>query len=464
VSTSNMWGKEFIYDSLLAWDKDLKVIPALAESYDTPDDKTYVFHLRKGVKFHDGKVLDADDVVYSFTVYKDPLPPASKSLQFTFDKIEAVDASTVKMTLAKPDPTIPGVLAWTRYTPIVAKGAFEKLNVSSQAIGTGPYKLVEFVPNDHVTLTRNPDFWRPGLPYIDDITLKVLTDEQSALAALRSGAIDGGTFVSDSVQSVKNDKSLTVLSGLVSSPRVIQFTIKADKKPWNDIKVRQAINMAVNRQDIIDNVYNGDAVLSGPIPPGYGDWFISDADLKSKYYKQDVAGAKKLMADAGFASGFPVTLQAISAPREYTQIAEIMREQLKAIGIDVTVQPLEIGTFAKNNGDGTYDWQSTGRGMRGDPSGFVNDFNNGTANYAKWFGGGYDNPEIDKLYNDALLTVDQTKRKPMYTRIQEIILTEVPNLYTVQPKKFQIIRNRVKNMYVSFTDFNTGLREAWVDG
>ncbi len=178
-----------------------------------------------------------------------------------------------------------------------------------------------------------------------------------------------------------------LLSGLVSAPKVIQFTIKADKKPWNDVRVRQAINMAVDRQTIIDNVFGGNAELSGPVPPGYGDWFIPTSDLASKYYKQDLAGAKKLMADAGFGQGFPVTLQAISAPRYYTQIAEIIREQLKAIGIDVTVQPLEIGTFAKNNGDGTYDWQSTGRGMRGDISGFVNDFNKGTGNYPKWFDG-----------------------------------------------------------------------------
>jgi peptide/nickel transport system substrate-binding protein len=464
VSTSNMWGKEFIYDSLLAWDKDLKVIPALAESYETPDPMTYVFKLRKGVKFHDGKVLDADDVKYSFDVYKDPPPPAAKSLQFNFTSVDVVDANTVKMTLPKPDPTIPGVLAWTRYTPIVPKGAFEKINVSSQAIGTGPYKLVEFVPNDRVVLTRNPDFWRPGLPYLDDITLKVLPDEQSRLAALRSGTIDGGTFSSDTADTVKSDKSLTILTGLVASPKVIQFTIKEAKKPWNDVKVRQAINMTINRQTIIDNVYGGNAELSGPIPPGYGDWPIPASDLASKYYKMDVAGAKKLMADAGFAQGFPVTLQAISAPRAYTQIAEIVREQLKAIGIDVTVQPLEIGTFAKNIGNGDFDWGSTGRGMRGDPSGFVNDFNKGTANYPVWFNGGYDNPELDKLYNDALQTVDQAKRKPMYQRIQEIILTEVPNMYTVQDKKFQIIRNRVKNMYVSFTDFNSGLREAWVEG
>lgn len=464
VSTSNMWGKEFIYDSLLAWDKDLKVIPALAESYEQPDATSYVFHLRKGVKFHDGKELDADDVKYSFDMMKAPPAPGVKWQWFAYNGIEVMDKYTAKLTLPMPDPTVPGILAWSRYTPIVEKGAFDKLNVNSQAIGTGPYKLVEFVPNDRVVLTRNPDFWRPGLPYLDDITLKVLPDEQSRLAALRSGAVDGGTFTNDVAQTAKNDKSLNLLTGLVSSPKVIQFTIKAEKKPWNDVRVRQAINMAVDRQPIIDNVFGGNAELSGPVPPGYGDWFIPASDLKSKYYKQDVAGAKKLMTDAGFAQGFPVTLQAINAPRYYTQIAEIIREQLKQIGIDVTVQPLEIGTFAKNNGDGTYDWQSTGRGMRGDVSGFVNDFNKGTGNYKVWFDGGYDNAELDQLYTTGLQTTDQAKRKPMYQRIQEIILTEVPNLYTVQDKKIQIVRSRVKNMYVSFTDFNTGLREAWVEG
>ena len=222
--------------------------------------------------------------------------------------------------------------------------------------------------------------------------------------------------------------------------------------------------MAINRQTSSITCMAATRNSTGPIPPGYGDWVIPASDLTSKYYKIDVAGAKKLMADAGFAQGFPVTLQAISAPRDYTQIAEIVREQLKPIGIDVTVQPLEIGTFAKNIGDGTFDWGSTGRGMRGDPSGFVNDFHKGTANYPKWFDGGYNNDELNKLYDDALLTTDQAKRKPMYQRIQEIILTEVPNMYTVQDKKFQMIRNRVKNMYVSFTDFNSGLREAWVEG
>lgn len=465
VSTSNMWGKEFMYDSLLEWDRNLNIRPALAESYETPDANTYIFKLRKGVKFHDGKELDAGDVKYSLETMLNPPPPGIKNLPFTFTSIEAVDKYTAKLTLAKADPSIPGVMAWARYTPIVPAGALQKINPASQGIGTGPYKLVEFVPNDRVVFTRNPDFWKPGLPYFDDITLKVLPDEQSRLAALRSGAIDGGTFTADVAQTAKNDRNLSILTGLFAAPRVAQFTIRGgEKKPWHDVRVRQAINLAVNRADIIDKVYGGEAELTGPIPPGYGDWFIPASELASTFYKQDVAAAKKLMADAGFGGGFPITLQAIAAPRDFTQIAEILREQLKVIGVAVTVQPLEIGTFAKNVGDGTYDWASTGRGMRGDPSGFVNDFNNGTANYSKWFADGWENAELNKAYADALAQTDQAKRKPLYRRIQEIILTEVPHLYTVQNKKYQIVRTRVKNMYVSFTDFNSGLREAWVEG
>ena len=120
---------------------------------------------------------------------------------------------------------------------------------------------------------------------------------------------------------------------------------------------------AINRQDLIDKIYGGDAAFSAEVPPGYGDWPIPEAELKEKYFKYDLEKAKQLMSAAGFANGFSVELQAI-ATQEYTPIAEVLKEQLSAIKIDVKVQPLEIGTFAKNNADGTFEWHQTGRGMR----------------------------------------------------------------------------------------------------
>jgi peptide/nickel transport system substrate-binding protein len=465
-ATAQMQGKEFLYDSLLAWDRDLKVVPALAESYTTPDNLTYVFKLRQGVKFHNGKEMDADDVKYSIDLFMNPPQPNPKNTNVLIASTEVVDKYTVKVTTSSPDPTIPGYLAWGRQTGIVPKGANESMDLTTQAVGTGPYKLVEFVPGDHVAMTRNTDFWRPGLPYIDDLTLRVLTDEQLRLAALRSGDIDGCTLPRDLAQPLAKDDSFTVLSGLTSAPRIIYIKLKGKTDPWIDVRVRQAVNAVINRQDIIDRVFVGDAVLTGPIPPGYGDWAVSSDDLANKYYKTDLAAAKQLMSEAGV-SGFKVTLQAISAPQDYTQIAEIIQQQVKQIGIEAAVQPLEIGTFANNVGTAAFEWASTGGGMRGDPSGYVNIFRPpSSAGYdpnAMFDMDGWYNAELADLYDKALQTPDEATRKPMYLRIQEIILTQFPNIYTVVPKKFQVTRSRLKNMYVSFTDFNSGLREAWVE-
>jgi peptide/nickel transport system substrate-binding protein len=462
VSTSNMWGKEFMYDSLLEWDRDLQIQPALAESYEVaPDATSYTFTLRQGVLFHNGQEMTAKDVKYSFDTAPKPPPPGIEvAFLANIASVEVVDDYTVTITMSKPDPTIPGVVAWARYTPIVPEGSSDQINWLSEGIGTGPYRLVEFVPNDRVVYSCNEDYWKPGVPCIRDLTLKVLPDEQSRVAALRSGEIDGCTLTADVARTLENDESLQILEGLFAAPRVIQFNTTEDV-PWRDTRVRQAINLAIDRQEIIDNVYGGSAVLTGAIAPGYGEWPLSEDELR-EFYTPNIEQAIALMEEAGFGSGFDVTLEAIAAPRDYTQIAEIVRERLRPLNINVTVQPLEIGTFATHIGDGTFQWASTGRGMRGDPSGFVVDFRSGTANHVKWFGDGWSNEEIDALYDEALATSDQAQRLEAYKRIQQIIAEDVPNLYTVQPTKFQVANQRVEGMYVSYTDFNTGLRTACV--
>jgi peptide/nickel transport system substrate-binding protein len=200
------------------------------------------------------------------------------------------------------------------------------------------------------------------------------------------------------------------------------------------------------------------------IPPGYGDWPLSDADLTGNYLKYDVDKAKGLLQQAGFGSGFEIELQSINPPRFITQAAEVVAEHWKAVGIKTTVVPLEIGTFAKSNADGSYSGgQLTARGMRGDPNGYVTEFHPKTPIFEKWFAGGWTNDELTKTLDDALLTPDQAKRKQLYTRAQQILLTEFPHIPLVQDMKYQVVRTRLKNMYVAYTDFNTGLREAWIE-
>lgn len=467
VPTQNHWGKEFMYDSLIAWDRNLKEQPALATEWSAPDDRTYVFKLRQGVKFHDGTEMTAEDVAWGIRAQENPPAPGIKTqYPSKITSVDVVDTYTVRINMSGPDPSVIGYFAWQRYTPVTPKDIYSKVNVLTQGIGTGPYKLVEFVPNDRVVYTRFADHWNKDIPFIDELTLKVMPDEQARVAALRSGAIDGGTFSPDVARTMKNDRNLTTLTGLYAAHKEIQFVIKdTEKKPWNDMRVRQAINFAINRQDIIDKVFGGDASFSGEIPPGYGDWPIPEAELKNNYLKYDAEKAKTLLQQAGFANGFEMELQSIASPRFITQAAEVVAEQLKAVGIKVTVVPLEIGTFAKNNADGTFTGgQLTARGMRGDPNGFVSEFNPKTPIFNTWFAGGWQNDELTKALDDALLTPDQARRKALYTRVQQILLTELPHVPLVQDMKYQVVRNRLKNMYVAYTDFNTGLREAWVEG
>lgn len=461
-STSNMLGKEFIYDSLLEWDKDLNIQPALAESYEAaPDATSYLFHLRQGVTFHDGRPMSAADVKYSLDLTLNPPAPVVASPYLANVKeVVVVDDATVRIDMTKSDPTIPGILAWQRLTPIFPNGIADEINLLSEGIGTGPFKLLEYVSNERLSYEAFPDYWKPGVPCIQQLTIPIVPEEQTRVALLRSGEIDGGTFSPDVATSLQGDDSFEVLSGLTSAPRTIYINM-AKEVPWRDIRVRQAVSKTIDRQVIIDNVYAGDAELTGPIPPGYGDWPLSSDELATQY-TVDVEGAKALMADAGLADGFSVHMIAISAPREYTQIAEIIAEQLKQINIDVSVEPQEIGTFVESI-NSEFEWASTGGGMRGDPSGYFSVFRSSdTGTFPINYGDGWKSDEIDQLYDQALATSDQAERHDLYTQLQKLVLQENPYLYTVQPYKFQVVNKRLTGMYVAYTDFNTGLRWACV--
>lgn len=464
-NTSSVEVKNLVYESLVSWDRDLKVVPALAESWTTPDPTTYEFTLRKGVVFHSGKELDSQDVKYSFELQK--TPPAPGNMNAFYPKIASIetpDKYTVRFTMSQPDGSLLGYCAWLAYSFVVPDGLYDRVDTRSNADGTGPFAVRAYVPNDRVELTRHGRYWNRDLPYPDTLTLKVLPDVQARLANLVSGTVDGTTLSSDVALAVASNPDVTLLKGPSAAFRELHFTIKGDGKPWNDVRVRQAINLAIDRQKLIDNVYAGDAAYTSKIPPSYGDWPVPEQELKANYQRVDVAAAKQLMAEAGHADGFSVTMQAISSPDDYVQIAQILAEQLKQININVTVQPLEIGTFAKNDSVGDFEWSLTGRGMRGDPSGYFTDFDPQGSTYKAWFQGGYSNEPLTQLIYAGIAETDQAKRAELYRQMQEIVLTEWPTLPLVAPDKFQAVRTRLQNMYVSVDDTERGLAQAWVTG
>lgn len=462
VSTATVIATTLIYDSLLTWDRQLNLQPALAESYHIPDPLTYVFNLRKGVKFHSGKEFDAEDVVYSMGLQKAPPPPGVVNGYYpAIARVEAVDKYTVKFHMSRPDATLLTYLAWGWYSQIVPKGLYQRIDVRSQADGTGPFQLESYVPNDHLTLAAYRQPWRP-IPYLDKLVIKLLPDLNARISALRSGEIQGGPIDADTARILQPVHTLAVQKGLTAAFREIEFTIHGDGKPWDDVRVRQAVNHAINRQDIIDKVYAGNGLYSSQIPAGYGTWALSQDALKTKYEKFDLPAAQALMAKAGYSNGFNVTLQSIASPVDYTQVAQVIAEQLKAIKINVTVQPLEIGIFATNVGSGKFEWASTGRGMRGDPSGYMADFEPTASIDKAWYKGGFNDPALTKLIHQGLVTTNVRKRHQLYTQMQEIVLTQWPELPLVNPMLYQAVSTRVQNSYLSFDSTYTGLKGAWL--
>ena len=469
--TMNHTANELMYDSLMEWDPKLNIRPALAESYDVVNSKRIVWNLRKGVPFHNGNEFTADDVVYSFQQILNPPLPGTTA---TLGQVPAIAGVTklskykAQMDLKAPDARVYGFLAWGRYSAMVPNGMYQQLNPTTQGIGTGPFMLNgSYVPNDHVNYVKNPKFWKPGLPYLDAVNYKIIPDEQARIAALKAGSIDGAMVSPDNAVAINGTPGLVVLHNLTAAFRELQFTIKqGQSKPWYDKRVRQAINLAINRQNLIDKVYAGYGQYSGHVAAGYGPWVIPSDQLKSKYEKYDLPTAKKLMSQAGV-SGFNVTMTTFSTPADYASVAALMKNDLAQIGINVSIVPQDPVTFGANNSAGSFDWNLTGRGMRGDVDGYVAEYNPSAAIYNVWFSGWNGAPQsnpkpIWRLVGNGRITLDTNKRLPMYQSLNRLLIDESVEVPLISVSKFFVVNKRLKNMYVAFTDFNPALRTAYI--
>jgi len=471
ILTMTRTAQEPMYESLLEWDKDLNLKPALATSWKVVNPTTIDFQLRKGVKFHNGDEVTAADCVYSFQQQLNPPLPGSVSVLGQVPAIKDTQARgryVLRMHLKAPDARIFGYLAWQRYSAIVPNGMYEEVNPATQGIGTGPYKLNgSYVPNSRLSYVRNGQYWKKGLPYLDGINYQIIPDEQARIAALRAGAIQGATLSVDSARSLRNVSGLNVEKGLTAAFRELQMTIKAgENKPWHDRRVRQAVNMAINRAELITKVYGGEGVYSGHVAAGYGPWVIPQAELKAKWEKEDLPKARQLMRQAGFANGFDVELTTFSTPLDFPALAALIQNQLKRINVNVKVTAQDPPTFAAENGRGSFEWDLTARGMRGDVDGYVAEFNPsgplGKTVYSTWFSG-YRNVQMWRLVGNGRITLDQKKRLKMYQELNRLLMTELLEVPLISVNKYQVVSTKLRNHYVSFNDFNTGLiRGAWL--
>lgn len=464
-------GKELGYDSLLAYDKDLNIVPALAESWENVDENTWEFKLKQGIKFHNGKELKAEDVVYSLTLGADAtsVDKAAASVagfKAAITNVEAVDDYTVRITTDGPDATVPGWFAWSRWSVIAPKDVYSQIQPTVEMDGTGPYKLVEYVQNDRVVYERNPDFWGEGQGCLDKITLKVIPDEAARIAALRAGEIDITEVVSyDTARPLENDPNITVMTGTKGENRVMQITAKGDGKPWDDIRVRQAISMAINRQGMIDNIYGGKAALTASIPEGWGNYGLTQEELaENPYIKYDPEGAKALLTEAGYGDGFDLDL--IISAGEYTTIGEVIKENLAEVGINVNLVPNESAQFSANYSAGEFESLLNAHGFRRDPVGKLTQYGQpDAAPQSTWWNypNGWKNDEMIELYNQARSTFDPAEREPIIKDLQRKGLEEATFIYLTAPSTIALVNNRVQDYFIDYMGFHHALRSIWVD-
>lgn len=456
-------GFEHSYESLTGYDSRMRVIPALAERWETPDDTTFIFHLRRGVKWHDGTDFTADDVKYTFDVVLDPRGPAIWRTNFDqVDRVEVVDRNTVRFLTKTPFPPLLGAFAILRSSAIIKRGAMEG-NLATQIVGTGPYRMLEYVPKSHVELVKNADYWGKPLPHIDRVTFKVLEEEDARVAGLRSRTLDYAFLTPVGEQRLRNQRNIV----LTKSPRIFLFVFVPNmlRKPWSDVRVRQAINLTIDRQEMIDKALSGSGTISGPIATGFGNWFISPDELKRRWYRKDLDKAKRLLAEAGVREGqemdFLVT--PFGGAGFYTSAAVVLKDQLTKIGINVKIRQVETGVFireASPAGNFNYDMQANAFTPRHDPDGFL-----WARFYSKNpFAAGYNNPKVDDLLLRARTTVDPAARKFMYDEVQRRLLEELPMFWIAVDNIVEGTQNYLKGYSQSpFTRRDFGLKNAWLD-
>lgn len=434
-----------IFDSLLEYkDGTTTVQPGLAESWEvSPDGLIYTFKLRQGVKFHDGTDFNAEAVVFNFERWADPKSPY-KYEGDSFDyydsmfgseesriikSVKAVDANTVQFKLSKPQAPFLQNLAMTSFGIASPKAVQEKKgDFKSNPVGTGPFVFKEWKRNDSITLDKNPNYWKLGQPKLAKVIVRSIPDNTARFNALQNGEIDLMDDMNpDDVQQLEGNSELVKIERPSFNVAYIGFNLK--KKTFDNPKVRQALNHAVNKQAIIDALFAGQAKPAvNPMPPtlwGYND-SIQD-------YAYDLNKAKALLAEAGFPNGLPepLTFYAMPVSRPYMpdgkKVAEAIQADFGKIGVKINIQSPEWATYLDDLKGGEKDdlYMLGWNGDNGDPDNFLYtllDKDTIPGNNRSF----YVNEELHKMLVKAQTEIDQDKRTELYKQAQEIIKKDAP--------------------------------------
>jgi peptide/nickel transport system substrate-binding protein len=407
-----------IYETLFVRDpKTMEIVPHLAESYETPDDKTWVIKLKKGIKFHDGTDFNAEAVKYTFDKLRDPKTAAPRaSLLEPVESVEVKDDYTVVIKTKYPYGPLLAALTHTNAS-IVSPAADQKQDLMKKPVGTGPFKFVEWVQGDHITLEKNDQYWQ-GAPKLNKITIKVVPEVTTAISMLQTGDVQFIDNVpSEQLSRLQSMKNVRLIKKDGTPVYYLGFNMK--KAPMNELAFRQAVSYAINKDEYVKQL-NGLGIRSnsviGPKVFGY------DKSSEDVAYDYDLEKAKQLIEEHGY-KGTKVKLL-VANTANYMKMAEIAQAQLKEVGINAEIESMEWGTFLDTVKQGKYDlaflgWaNSTADGSELLYPNFHSD-NIGASNRIN-----YNNPEFDKLVEESRMNIDPEVRKQKLKAANEFLLKD----------------------------------------
>lgn len=452
ISDARMRRSMLMYDTLVEWNDDLTPRPGLAESFETNGTR-WVFRLRNGAQFSNGKEVDADDVVYSL---QRVLESPGKGFYSTIAGVKATDRSTVELELSQPSAPLIAALGG-RYAFIIPRDADKQVDLKQTAVGSGPFRVKEFVQNQRLLLEKNPNSWHAPNVHLDELTIQIVPDEASIVAGLRSGEIDLAVFEdAKNYFLTKDDPNLVSSRNKAIRWDILDFPL--DTPPLNNVKVRQAIASAVDREAIMAAAISGLGTHVGGHPPAL--WGALPAE-QHPFFKRDVAKAKQLLQEAGVSTPLQLTLRSIVGYASLNAAAQVIVENLKEVGITAEIQQLDLGVWIEDFNQRKFkDFTMNAWGGFVDPDLlYYNHLHKEPQgkDFRRW-----NNEQISALLDQGRTTLDRAERESIYLEVQKITSTEIPWLPLYSADIITAQNKRVQNFKQHPSGYYNNLRQVWV--
>jgi peptide/nickel transport system substrate-binding protein len=482
ATISGVWPVMPCYSNLVLFDP-LKpqetadtVLPELAERWSWQDNyRNLVFFLRRNVRWHDGRPFTSRDVKHTFDVVRESAEtPARlrlnprKDWYTNIEGIEAPEPHVVVFRLKRPQPSLLLMLA-AGYSPVYPAHV-PLAELRQRCVGTGPFRLKEYVRGQIVELERNPDYFVPGRPYLDGIRYPIITERGTRLAALQAGRLDVAmplemtkTMAETAKRSVPS--LVVVETGQIGTDNVIMHHKKA---PFDDVRVRRAVSLAMDRQAFVQGVRHGGAVAGAALmPPPFGAWGLPGQDLRTlagyRPPDRDKAEARQLLAAAGFGPGKPLRVELVTrAFAIYVDVASFVVDQLRQVGVEATVKPIETSAWfpALTRRDYVIGANLTAAAID-DPDVYLyENYKCGTArNYTE-----YCSEEMDRLIDQQSQELDRTRRLALVRDIQRKLEADVARPMLAWRNEYFTQWPHVKNLVPHHSLYNYGrMQEVWLD-